>query len=39
VGDSVLPNLPFEVRVARNKAQLARKLIAQAEAGAANQSE
>jgi len=39
VGASVLPNLPFEVRVARNKAQLARKLIAQAEAGAANQSE
>ncbi|HUJ51170.1 MAG TPA: hypothetical protein VLW25_13260 [Bryobacteraceae bacterium] len=39
VGDSVLPNLPFEVRVARNKAQLARKLIAQAEAGGRNQSE
>lgn len=31
VGDSVLPNLPFEVRVAREKAQLARELIAEAE--------
>jgi len=39
VGDSVLPNLPFEVRVARNKAHLARKLIAQAETDQANQSE
>jgi len=39
VGDSVLPNLPFEVRVARNKAHLARKLIAQAEANQANPSE
>ena len=32
VGDSVLPNLPFEVRVAREKAKLARQLIAEAEA-------
>ena len=39
VGDSVLPNLLFEVRVARNKAQLARKVIAEAEANSANQSE
>jgi hypothetical protein len=31
VGDSVLPNLPFEVRVARDKAQQARELIAEAQ--------
>jgi hypothetical protein len=31
VGDSVLPNLPFEVRVAREQADLARHLIADAE--------
>ncbi len=30
VGDSVLPNLAFEVRVARDEAALARKLIAEA---------
>jgi hypothetical protein len=39
VGDSVLPNLLFEVRVARNKAQLARKVIAEAVANQADQSE
>lgn len=39
VGDSVLPNLAFEVRVARNKAQLARKVIAEAVANQADQSE
>ena len=32
VGDSVFPNLPFEVRVPRDQAQLARELIDQAEA-------
>ncbi len=31
VGDSVLPNLPFEVRVARDQAERARQLIAEAE--------
>ena len=31
VGDSVLPNLPFEVRVARDQAERARVLIADAE--------
>lgn len=31
VGDSVLPNLPFEIRVAREQADLARRLIADAE--------
>lgn len=31
-GDSVLPNLPFEVKVARLQADLARRLIAEAEA-------
>jgi hypothetical protein len=31
VGDSVLPYLPFEVRVARNQAARARQLIADAE--------
>ncbi|MBZ5609330.1 MAG: DUF2007 domain-containing protein [Acidobacteriia bacterium] len=31
VGDSVLPNLPFEVRVARDQAQQARELIAEAQ--------
>jgi len=31
VGDSVLPNLPFEVRVARDQARLARQLIAEAD--------
>src|SRR6201986_3993483 len=31
VGDAVLPNSPFEVRVARDQAQLARVLIADAE--------
>lgn len=31
-GDSVLPNLPFEVKVARQEADVARRLIADAEA-------
>jgi hypothetical protein len=31
VGDSVLPNFPFEIRVAREQADLARSLIADAE--------
>ena len=31
VGDSVLPNFPFEVRVARDQAERARMLIANAE--------
>ena len=31
VGDSVLPNLPFEVKVARNQAVRARQLIAEAQ--------
>lgn len=31
VGDSVLPNFPFEVRVARDKAERARILVADAE--------
>lgn len=31
VGDSVLPNFPFEIRVAREQADLARRLIADAE--------
>jgi Putative prokaryotic signal transducing protein len=31
VGDSVLPNLGFEVRVARDQAELARQVIAEAE--------
>jgi hypothetical protein len=31
VGDSVLPYLPFEVRVARNQAARARRLIQDAE--------
>lgn len=31
VGDSVLPNLAFEVRVARDQAQEARRLLAEAE--------
>jgi len=31
VGDSVLPNIPFEVRVARQNAEQARKLVAEAE--------
>ena len=31
VGDSVLPNLPFEVRVARDKVSEARALIAEAQ--------
>jgi putative signal transducing protein len=33
VGDSVLPNFPFEVRVARDQADRARTLIADAEKG------
>jgi hypothetical protein len=33
VGDSVLPNFPFEVRVPREHAEQARQLIAQAEKG------
>jgi len=37
VGDSVLPNFPFEVRVPRDQAQLARQLIAEAEADRSNQ--
>jgi hypothetical protein len=32
VGDAVLPNFPFEVRVAREHAEKARQLIAEAEA-------
>jgi len=36
VGDSVLPNFPFEVRVARDQAQLARQVIAQTEADQSN---
>jgi hypothetical protein len=31
VGDSVLPNFPFEVRVARDQAERARVLVADAE--------
>jgi hypothetical protein len=31
VGDPVLPNLPFEVKVAREDAERARRLIAQAD--------
>jgi hypothetical protein len=31
VGDSVLPNFPFEVKVARSNADRARELIAEAE--------
>ena len=31
VGDSVLPNIPFEVRVAREQADRARNLVAEAE--------
>jgi hypothetical protein len=31
VGDSVLPNFPFEVRVAQDEAQLARQVIATAQ--------
>jgi hypothetical protein len=30
IGDAVLPNLPFEIRVARDHAEEARELIAQA---------
>lgn len=33
VGDSVLPNLPFEVRVAQQHEEEAKRLIADAEAG------
>ena len=33
VGDSVLPNFPFEVRVAHDQVERARLLIADAEAG------
>jgi len=33
IGDQVLPNLPFEVRVARDHAEQARKLIEEARAG------
>jgi hypothetical protein len=32
IGDSVLPNFPFEVKVARNQLDQARQLIAEAEA-------
>jgi hypothetical protein len=31
VGDSVLPDLPFEVRVARNQVERARQLIAEGQ--------
>jgi hypothetical protein len=31
VGDSVLPNLPFELRVARDQAERARQLITEAQ--------
>jgi putative signal transducing protein len=31
VGDSILPNLPFEVKVARTQAQRAKKLMEEAE--------
>lgn len=37
VGDSVLPNFPFEVRVARDEARLARELIAEAQTDRSNQ--
>jgi hypothetical protein len=33
IGDAVLPNIPFEVRVAREHAEQARQLIAHAEEG------
>ena len=33
VGDAILPNLPFEVRVAREKAEEARRIIQEARAG------
>jgi hypothetical protein len=31
VGDPVLPNLPFEIKVARQHAELALKLVAEAQ--------
>lgn len=39
VGDSVLPNLPFEVRVARDQAGRARQLIAEAESLGSTEAE
>jgi Putative prokaryotic signal transducing protein len=39
VGDSVLPNFPFEVRVARDQAELARQVIAEAEQPSDSDSE
>lgn len=39
VGDSVLPNLPFEVRVAREHAANARRMLAEAEAAGAEDAE
>jgi hypothetical protein len=35
VGDSILPNLPFEVRVARDRTEEARRIIEEARAGGA----
>ncbi|HLG96207.1 MAG TPA: hypothetical protein VKX49_07845 [Bryobacteraceae bacterium] len=39
VGDSVLPNLAFEVKVPHHQLQLARELIAQAEQSGAEEAE
>ncbi len=39
VGDSVLPNLPFEVKVARDQADQARRFIAEAESSQAYMDE
>jgi len=39
VGDSVFPNLPFEVRVARDQADRARQLIAEAESAGPAEAE
>jgi hypothetical protein len=39
VGDSVLPNLPFEVRVARDQAARARQLLAEAESAGPAEAE
>jgi Putative prokaryotic signal transducing protein len=38
-GDSVLPNMPFEVKVARENAERASRLIAEAESSAAEAGE
>jgi hypothetical protein len=39
VGDSVLPNLPFELKVARDQAERARQLIAEAQSTSPADSE